>query len=304
VLSAYLDQYAPTSPSEAWIKGMAIPVINWWHGKMLSEVVAHNCKAYWEHREATPIAKFTKSKPRRVSKATAKHELSVLAAAIRWWHRKYQLQGLAPAVTFPPKDEPRADRESEYFLTREEFERRVEIAGQDPKTRHLVRVLLIGWYSGTRPGAILKLRWLPSTTGGYIDLKKQLIYRRPFGAKRSRKRAPPCRIHVDLLPHLNRWKAADDKLRIIDVVTYRGKPVLKIRRSWEAVRKAPGASEKDAPHVMRHSAATWLMQAGVPIPEAAAFLGMSIEVMTSTYAHHHPATKTRRPLPVRPSVEL
>ncbi|WP_334538387.1 hypothetical protein [Bradyrhizobium sp. AZCC 2230] len=42
------------------------------------------------------------------------------------------------------------------------------------------------------------------------------------------------------------------------------------------------------PHTLRHSAATWLMQRGVPTWEAAGFLGMSPEVLQDTYGHHHP----------------
>lgn len=42
------------------------------------------------------------------------------------------------------------------------------------------------------------------------------------------------------------------------------------------------------PHTLRHTAATWLMQRGVPIWQAAGFLGMSAEVLEKTYGHHHP----------------
>jgi hypothetical protein len=42
------------------------------------------------------------------------------------------------------------------------------------------------------------------------------------------------------------------------------------------------------PHTLRHTAATWLMQAGVDKWEAAGFLGMSIEMLDRVYGHHHP----------------
>jgi integrase len=42
------------------------------------------------------------------------------------------------------------------------------------------------------------------------------------------------------------------------------------------------------PHTLRHTAATWLMQRGVPVWETAGLLGMSAEVLLSTYGHHHP----------------
>jgi integrase len=42
------------------------------------------------------------------------------------------------------------------------------------------------------------------------------------------------------------------------------------------------------PHTLRHTAATWLMQAGVDPWEAAGYLGMSVETLLKTYGHHHP----------------
>jgi integrase len=42
------------------------------------------------------------------------------------------------------------------------------------------------------------------------------------------------------------------------------------------------------PHALRHTAATWLMQAKIDQGEAAEYLGMSPETMRRVYAHHHP----------------
>ena len=41
-------------------------------------------------------------------------------------------------------------------------------------------------------------------------------------------------------------------------------------------------------YALRHTAATWLMQRGVPTWQAAGYLGMSAEVLERTYGHHHP----------------
>jgi hypothetical protein len=63
-----------------------------------------------------------------------------------------------------------------------------------PESKHIARMLLIGFYTGTRPGTILKLKWLQSTDGGHIDLNAGILHRRPVGAKKSKKkRAPRCR---------------------------------------------------------------------------------------------------------------
>jgi integrase len=45
---------------------------------------------------------------------------------------------------------------------------------------------------------------------------------------------------------------------------------------------------KVVPHTLRHTAATWLMQRGVPAWEAAGYLGMSTEMIERVYGHHSP----------------
>ena len=45
---------------------------------------------------------------------------------------------------------------------------------------------------------------------------------------------------------------------------------------------------KVTPHTLRHTAATWLMQRGVPMWQAAGYLGMSVQMIERTYGHHHP----------------
>jgi len=42
------------------------------------------------------------------------------------------------------------------------------------------------------------------------------------------------------------------------------------------------------PDALRHTAATWLMQRGVQVWEAAGFPGMSAEVLLGTDGHRHP----------------
>ncbi|WP_394690411.1 hypothetical protein [Hoeflea sp.] len=41
------------------------------------------------------------------------------------------------------------------------------------------------------------------------------------------------------------------------------------------------------PHVLRHTRATWLLQNGISLRQAASILGMSVEVLERTYGHHH-----------------
>jgi integrase len=149
-------------------------------------------------------------------------------------------------------------------------------------------MLLVGIYTGTRPGAILALRWLPSIDAGWFDLDAGVLYRSGSKVRQSKKRQPPAKIHGRLMPHLRRWRAADMTLGITSVVHYKGERVRKLRRSWESVSKIAGRTEKDGPHILRHTAATWMMRSGVDAFEASGFLGMTPEVLWDIYGHHHP----------------
>jgi integrase len=161
-------------------------------------------------------------------------------------------------------------------------------------------MLLIGVYTGTRPGAILGLKWMPSTTSGHFDLEAEILHRRGAQSRRSNKRQPPAKIHAKLLPHLRRWKAADEKIGCTDVIHFRARRVVKVYEAWNAVAKRAGATRKDAPHIIRHTAATWQMQAGTDLYEAAGYLGMSPKTLLEVYGHHHPDFQTRAASAVSP----
>jgi integrase len=75
---------------------------------------------------------------------------------------------------------------------------------------------------------------------------------------------------------------------ITSVVHYQGERVCKLRRSWESVAKRAGSITSDGPHILRHTAATWMMRSGVDAFEASGFLGMTPVVLWDVYGHHHP----------------
>jgi integrase len=60
-----------------------------------------------------------------------------------------------------------------------------------------------------------------------------------------------------------------------------------IDKAFRNVAKAAGLPDV-TPHVLRHTAATWLMQLGTDKWEAAEYLGMTAKQLDETYGHHHP----------------
>jgi integrase len=162
------------------------------------------------------------------------------------------------------------------------------VARRHVGNHHIIRMILIGIYSDTGPGAMLKLRWVPSISGGWVDVDNGILHRRGSQETRSRKRQPPVRIHHRLLRHLRKWRRDDLAKGTTNVIHFEGRPIKTVRRSWETVRQAAGAQRKDTPHVLRHSAATWFMSWGLHVALIAGYLGMSIDVLMTVYAHFHP----------------
>lgn len=275
VLMVYGKERAPlTRDGGAWIGYMCDPLEKWWGDKTLANVNATSCAKYLVWRL-----------PQGVTDQTARHELKTLRAAINYYNGSEHGPLLAmPVVTLPAKKPPRED----YHLTRKQAADRIRAARKlGRRYDHIIRLIIIGYYSGTRPGATKDLRWLPSPHGGWSDLESETLYRRGAGTAESMKRAPKARIHTRLLPWLRRWKAADAKIGCTHVINFYGKAIDRTDNAWRTVRLAAG-HPRDGAHIMRHTAATWLMQSGVSYHEAAGFLGMSAKTLEDVYGHHSP----------------
>ena len=273
LINIYLTERTPHVARPDFLLTTATPILDWWGTKCLDTVNAKACQDYvtWRCKKG-------------VSDQTARHDLKTLRAAIRYYHANYGPLPAVPVVTLPSK----APQKEDYFLTRKQVADRIRAARKSTKTKHVARALLIGVYTGTRPGAMLRLQWLPSTHAGWFDLESETLHRRGSGVSETRKRATKARIHARLLPHLKRWRAADLAIGIPHCIHYVGKPIAKMRKSWGSVARKAGHSEKDGPHICRHTAVTWLLQRGVSYAETAGYVGMSARTIEDVYGHHSP----------------
>jgi integrase len=123
----------------------------------------------------------------------------------------------------------------------------------------------------------------PTEGRGWVDVDRGIFYRRPAGQRETKKRRPPVPLPQRLLTHLRRWKRSGQKF----AVEWNRRPVKDVDKAFRNV--ANDADLPDiTPHVMRHTAATWLMQLGTDKWEAAEYLGMTAEQLERTYGHHHP----------------
>lgn len=177
-----------------------------------------------------------------------------------------QLQTLSAAS---PPAEPR-DR----WLTRQEAAALLDAC----RLPHLRLFVLLALHTAARRGAILDLTWFQ------VDLDRGRIDYNAPGRTQTRKRRPVVPINAPLRDAL---VAARAGARSPYVVEYRGERVASVRRAFAAACRAAGLAGV-IPHTLRHTAATWMAQAGVPLSTVAGVLGQSIARTTERYIKHHP----------------
>ena len=74
-----------------------------------------------------------------------------------------------------------------------------------------------------------------------------------------------------------------ERVQVPYVIHYAGRPIEKLRRSWKSVAIAAGRDGENGPHIMRHTAATWQMQSGSKLTDAADYLGMDPKTLWNVY---------------------
>ncbi|MER9652452.1 site-specific integrase [Mesorhizobium sp. M0152] len=251
------------------------------------------------------------------SPAAARRQLEDLRAALKHYYNEGFVNAV-PAVVLPEKSESR-----QRWLTRQEAARLVRAAWRMRQTwkgiasdrytgRHVARFILTAVYTGTRSGAICDAAIRPTEGRAYVDLERGVFFRRADGERETKKRQPPVRLPDRLLAHMRRWARTPIFLkyerrqkslnigRMIShdyVVEWEGAPIGSIRKAFKSACEAAGLGWYDddgqfqtdvTPHILRHTAATWLMQNGTDLSLAADYLGMTEAVLRSTYYHHHP----------------
>jgi integrase len=285
VLSIYLDDKVPSHANADGSRERISRLNNFWGDKVLSEINGETCREYARQSG---------------SAGGARRDLEDLRAAVNH-HNKEGLHRGVVRITLPPKGLPR-DR----WLTRKEAAALIRTCWQARETQtqhrgklkgrkivtdkrpaqHIARFILIALYTGTRASAVAAASPIKSEGHSYVDLEQGMFYRLAQGSRATKKRQPPVPLPPRLLAHMRRW--VEKKIAKHHFVEWNDKPVKSVTVGFRsAVRRAELAG-KVTPHTLRHTAATWLMQAGVPMWEASGFLGMTQETLENVYGHHHP----------------
>lgn len=235
--------------------------------------------------ELTPAVARRYARARRaegIGDGTIGRELAALRAALRLAKGEGRIRDV-PMLPLPERPPPR-DR----WLQRADAERLLAAAA----LAHIRLFILLALHTAARCGAILGLRWRQ------VDLDALLIDFRAPGRKATAKGRAVVPINGTLrtalltaretILALCLTKGRSANINDAPVIAWRGRPLRCVARGVAAAcRRA--AIEGVTPHIFRHTAATWMAQAGVPIERIAQYLGHTNPAITAkVYAKHRP----------------
>jgi len=263
VLRLYAREHAAERvASKATVAYAIETLVKWWGDRTCDYVKPETCRAYVKSRAPA-------------KESTAGRELTVLRAALGYAHKNGKLLD-RPFVELPARP-PGRDR----WLTRKEAAALLWESRRDEQARgHLPLFILLGLATGARSGALFDLRWTQ------IDFDHDRIDFNVPGRKQTNKRRP-----IISIPRRLRWFLLRAHARATSpyVLSYRGRKLKGVRRAFRMARQRAGLGAEVIPYTLRHSAGTWLAQAGVDLWVIAGWLGHTQERTTELYAHHSPS---------------
>lgn len=263
VLAAYGDEVAPHKASARNMGYNISSLLKWWGDKRVAEISKKTCRSYVATKTVQAAAQ----------------DLKILRVAVKYWNDEY-----GPLDAMPVFEVPEGNPPKERWLTISEAARLLWAAR---RYQHMRRMILLGLHTGSRPGVCLSLRW------EQIDLHSGVMSRaRPGEIQDKKKRKPKVKLGRKILGHLRRWKRLDGPhQKLVCHFTSPWHPgsreVIDPHGAWDKIIEASGLHGVTR-HTLRHTRATWMMQRGVPIWEAAGFLGMTVKTLEKVYGHHSP----------------
>lgn len=204
-----------------------------------------------------------------ISDGTIWTELGHLRTVLRWGENKKVVEK-APHIERPVKPMPK-----ERHLSREEAKALIASVSLP----HIRLFVILALATAARRGALLDLTWdRVNLETGMIDLRNPSIVRRHKG----RALVPINRTARAALVEAQAGSVAPY------VIEWAGERVRSVRKGLAAAASRAGISAV-TPHVLRHTAAVWMAEAGTPMSEIAQYLGHRTSRVTEmVYARYSP----------------
>ena len=233
-------------------------------------------QARWDDYAAHRVTRLprngdpAKHKPRPVATGTLRREFNSLRAALRLaWKDGYLTR--PPTLTPPAEGAPR-DR----YLTKDEARRLIEAA----ETPHVRAFVALAVYTGARKGSILALTW------DRVDFGTGMIEFQEPGRQITGKRRATVPMNNSLRTELQRIQPFAESQHVIE---YNAKPVPHgLRWSFDRLCTRAKLTWRPTPHHIKHSVASWMAMAGIPIDQTADWLATDPATLRKVYRKFDP----------------
>lgn len=259
-LSAYIDQHLAPRRQDQNVSGFAQHAIaTHFKGIKVAEVTNDMAEDFAAARIAGRIGKLSPVAPQTVRK-----ELVTLQAALNFVVKKGLVRGCGSfQLPKPPDSEPR-----DLWMT--EQQEAVMLAALPDQSIDMQVFVRLALSYGARRQAIIDLTW------EQIDFDRGVIdFNRP-GARKTRKR----RAKVPMTKAVR--EVLDLKSKDIT-----GRNVIDRNTPLHFKKFADGLGLGwVTPHVLKHTAVTLMLRAGVPVSNVSALTATDIRTIQKTYRHH------------------
>lgn len=200
---------------------------------------------------------------------TVRNELAVIRAALNWAEREKMIER-APFIEMP-----KLPPSTVSHLSKVEFRKLLD----GTMRPHVKLFMQLAVATGARTNAILDLTW------DRVDFERGLIFLNP----RDRVQTSKYRATVPMNDQLREALGEAKEGALSDYVIEHGQDkVASIKKGFGAACRRAGV--KATPHMLRHSAAVWMAEAAIPMPQIAQFLGHTDSRITErVYARFSPS---------------
>ena len=219
--------------------------------KLISDIDIPLCRAYAASRD--------------VSDNTVRRELGVLAAAVNHAVRWGRIDK-APHIELPPSTTRGVDEQAPFY-SKDELKRMLTAA-----TGELQIFIVLAYWTGARRASIENL-----TREQVLWDQKRILLMRP-GKRATKKRQPIVPILPQIEPVLAKLMETGGESRLFRTKNF--------YRPFRSLAESLGLGKRCNPHLLRHSRATHLLQAGKSIYAVSRLLGDTVSTIERVYGHH------------------
>lgn len=237
----------------------------WFSGMKLTEIGAAEISGYIATRRTAGAAP-----------ATINREIGLLSAALNYAKRQLGWTVAENPVIGRRLKTPQGRTR---WLSYEQAQMLLDTVKANKRTLHLYDFIRLALNTGMRSGEMLELEWKR------VDLQRQTIRLDTTHTKTAKARIIPVNeeARAALISRAS-FRAQNCPNSPWVFCNTQGVRIASIKKGFRLACERAGI-EDFTPHDLRHTCGSWMVNAGVPLPEIRDLLGHSTVQMTERYAH-------------------